>query len=314
MAYGFIEAERNGQRTIWHDGDTYYFHTLMELLSDENVGIYVACNVEQCMGFPQIIFRAFMDHYYPVSDAIVPTTDFADRADLITGTYRVNRMSYTTAEKIGSLFEPINITAEDGELVVAGALRFIEIEPFLFQQVDSDHLLAFRQNEDGEVTYGFFDWQSPFALERVPAADSLGLNLVILGFSLLMFLSVVIGTPVIFLSRLGFERAQQPLFAKIARGVLAGLAMLCVVFVVVVLGTFMMTPEQSLAEGNIPLLGLWWPLFIGIIVLALASLGFTVLAWKDRYWGLAGRVHFTLVMLAAGPLIWFVNHWHLLSW
>ena len=35
---------------------------------------------------------------------------------------------------------------------------------------------------------------------------------------------------------------------------------------------------------------------------------------KDRFWGLAGRLHYTLVTVAAVAFVWFLNYWNLLGW
>ena len=44
MAYGFWEESRNGQHIIGHGGDTIYFHSGLELLTDAGVGIFVSYN------------------------------------------------------------------------------------------------------------------------------------------------------------------------------------------------------------------------------------------------------------------------------
>ena len=49
-------------------------------------------------------------------------------------------------------------------------------------------------------------------------------------------------------------------------------------------------------------------------VLTVAAGVYTVLAWKDDFWGLAGRVHYTLVTVAAVAFVWFLNYWNLLGW
>ena len=48
--------------------------------------------------------------------------------------------------------------------------------------------------------------------------------------------------------------------------------------------------------------------------LTVAAGVYTVLAWKDGFWGLAGRVHYTLVTIAAVAFVWFLNYWNLLGW
>jgi hypothetical protein len=61
---------------------------------------------------------------------------------------------------------------------------------------------------------------------------------------------------------------------------------------------------------------MYLPLLLWFIaaVLTLGAIGFTVLAWKNRYWSALGRVHYTMVSLAAFAFIWFLNYWNLLGW
>lgn len=48
-------------------------------------------------------------------------------------------------------------------------------------------------------------------------------------------------------------------------------------------------------------------------VLALGSAAFAVLAWKDGYWGLTGRVHYRIVVLVLLAFIWWLNNWNLIG-
>jgi CubicO group peptidase (beta-lactamase class C family) len=50
---------------------------------------------------------------------------------------------------------------------------------------------------------------------------------------------------------------------------------------------------------------------------AVATLGvvaFAVLAWYDRYWGLLGRVHYTVVAAASVVFLWQLSYWNLLGY
>jgi hypothetical protein len=49
-------------------------------------------------------------------------------------------------------------------------------------------------------------------------------------------------------------------------------------------------------------------------VLTVGALFYTVLAWKDRYWGVAYRVYYTLMTIAAVGFVWFLNYWNWLGW
>jgi hypothetical protein len=55
---------------------------------------------------------------------------------------------------------------------------------------------------------------------------------------------------------------------------------------------------------------------LGVLSAALTvgALAYTVLAWKYRDWGVAFRVYYTLVTLAAVAFVWFLNQWNLLGW
>jgi hypothetical protein len=54
---------------------------------------------------------------------------------------------------------------------------------------------------------------------------------------------------------------------------------------------------------------------LGVVfsVLTAGALVYTVLAWKDSYWGITGRLHYTLVTVAAVAFVWFLNYWNLLG-
>jgi len=45
-----------------------------------------------------------------------------------------------------------------------------------------------------------------------------------------------------------------------------------------------------------------------------AALVYTVLAWKNRYWGVAYRIYYTLATVAAVGFVWFLNYWNWLGW
>ena len=66
-------------------------------------------------------------------------------------------------------------------------------------------------------------------------------------------------------------------------------------------GAFNETPAYFIALLVIPLL---------TAILTTGLLAFTVLAWKDRYWSVVGRVHCSLITLA---FTWFMNYWNLLG-
>ena len=69
----------------------------------------------------------------------------------------------------------------------------------------------------------------------------------------------------------------------------------------------------EIVYGIPPLLRTAMTLPVPIAVLTLGALVFAGLAWKRRYWGLAGRIHYTLVTLAALAFVWSLYYWNLLE-
>ena len=59
--------------------------------------------------------------------------------------------------------------------------------------------------------------------------------------------------------------------------------------------------------------------FVVLVIILVASILvigpviFTVLAWIRRFWGRAGRIHYTLITAALLGMVWLVNYWRLLG-
>jgi hypothetical protein len=49
-------------------------------------------------------------------------------------------------------------------------------------------------------------------------------------------------------------------------------------------------------------------------LLTVGALIYTLLAWKNNYWGVAFRAYYTLVTVAALAFVWYLNYWNLLGW
>src|SRR5215218_9873078 len=107
-AYGFADMSDNGQRTLGHTGYFPPMSSLLLLLPEQNLGVFVAYNSEggrgltnQHTGFQ----RAFFDHYYPAPEVkpIQPPADFAERAGRFVGLYRYASWPATTFHKVVGL-------------------------------------------------------------------------------------------------------------------------------------------------------------------------------------------------------------------
>ena len=323
-SHGFFDFTDNGQRTIGHSGESAPFNTLLLLLPDQNLGVYVAYNsqggedlVNQHLGFQ----RAFFDHYYPAPAVkpIQPPADFAERAGRFEGTYRTMGSepgSYTTFEKYAVLLDPVKISDPgDGTLLLTTPWRewrFVEVEPLYFRQVDGPFHILFREDDYGRITHMDTDFTPMFAFEKLNWYGTPGFNLALALGCVLMFVSMI---PVVLIRfirnrRLSSDRKPAPRSARVAYWIIVGISVLNLLFVI---GTVLW--------GNpVPLFGVSMiyriVLGLGVLsaVLTVGALLYSVLAWKNSYWGIAARVHYTLVTVAALAFVWFLNYWNLLGW
>jgi CubicO group peptidase (beta-lactamase class C family) len=322
-AYGFFDFSDNGQRTVGHSGTAEPMHSLLLLLPDQNLGVFVAYNtldvgplIDQHLGFQ----RDFFDHYYPAPapDPIQPPADFTQRAGRFVGSYRMARSAYTTLEKFMGFFGAVNLAIQDpgdGTLVLAtpwGDWRFVELEPLFFRQVDTSFHIVFRADDRGRITHLFTDYTPQFGFEKLSWYEAPGFNMALLVGCVLAFLSAILAAVVRAMRnrRRSGERSPAPAGLRRAEWILLGICVLNVLFVI---GSLLWNnPRPSF--GVSPIFQVVLGLGILSALLTAAALIYTVLAWKNRYWTTAARSHYTVVTAAAVAFVWFLNYWNLLGW
>jgi CubicO group peptidase (beta-lactamase class C family) len=322
-AYGLFDFSDNGQRALGHNGSTSGFNTLLLLMPEQNLGVFVAYNsdsawnlVLQHLGFQ----RVFFDHYYPVSavEPIQPPADFVERAGRFEGTYQVNQMAYTTLEKFLEFFGGSTVEVSvsgDGTLLWKtgwGEWSFVEVEPLFFRQVDANTSIAFREDDRGRITHLLSDLTPMYTFERLAWYETPVFNMALFAGCILIFLSMIAAASI---GAIRNRRSKdgpkaEPRQARAARWIILGICVLNLLFVV----------GSVLWNNPKPMFGVstafQFVLSLGVLSAALTAgaLVYTVLAWKNRYWGIATRAYYTLVTVAAVANVWFLNYWNLLGW
>ena len=310
MAYGFVESRFNGQRVLWHLGESARFVTLLALLPETGVGVFVSYNTPPVDG-RAILFR-FLDAFYPVERAPVepqPAPDWATRAAVVGGTYIPARSAHSSAQKLVTWLEalPVNVAAEGD--VALGPQRYVETAPWLFQQRDGDRALTFRQEDNRTWLF----W-GPFAYFKLRWYETPLLHLGLWATSALLFAGGWIGWPI---AAWRNRRCGRPAEARLARQVrlarwlAAGLGLLVygllAWFTVLMLafGGDYVYPAATIAFLT-RLLWLAVPLTLAVVFLAAR-------AWFRREMAWGWRVHYSLIALASAALLWSLHFWNLLT-
>ncbi len=212
--------------------------------------------------------------------------------------------------------------AEEEQRRYAGQLyKWVETEPFVFRALEGQRQLAFREDSQGRVTHMFADKIPTVAFARLAWYETEPFQVALLSICAALLLSALMCWAIgAFINRrAGISRAQGSHPASRARllaAVVGGLDVLS-------LGMLLFTLSRSQANvaTNVPLLLL--PVMIVELIAAVLTLGviaFAVVAWTGKgdpegrpYWSVWGRVHYTLVALAALVYMVWLYCWNLLG-
>ncbi len=203
MAHGFFRGTNNGRLVIGHGGDTIWFHTELDLLPEEGVGIFYSFNSrgrdDAVYQARYALFEGFMDRYFPErgvpANAASPASAIADARE-ITGLYESSRRVEHGFMSIFYLLHQSAITANaDGTVSAPGffspaPVTFREIGPKVWREIGGSRQLTL-QTVGGVKTV--VDSDDPTSvLQAVPIRRSASLNLsILLGATLVLGLTVV---------------------------------------------------------------------------------------------------------------------------
>ena len=305
MAYGFFESFENGQRALFHGGGIRGFMSGIYLWPEHRLGLFVANNGYDG-GLVWAVAHGFLERTFPNEpQRPVPIPGSAERARRCAGVYRLASWSRTTLEKASALRERGFVVRDlgGGALGIWG-LRFVEVEPWLFQDAEGEERVAFR---DGRmVTEELFVGNQVW--ERVPWTSSGALHRDALLLMLAIFLAALFLRPAEALLLFGTASESPPEARRAVRlGILLSglnllfLALFVLGFRLAPAGLLYGVPALVTAALLLPLLGL--PLAPAVALHA-------ALAWRRGWWTFRWRLFYSALALAGlgfPALLWFWN-------
>jgi len=158
LTFGFEEYFLNGQRLLWHPGDTLGFSSALVLVPAQRLGVFVAYN-RLADSQPRADFlKTFMDRFFPAPPTPPPTPapGAAERARIYAGSYIPTRSNFTGPEKVFKLFRPVTVDVlADGRLRMGGLWTvkdglWVEVETGVYRHDGSEEIALFRV-QDGQV-------------------------------------------------------------------------------------------------------------------------------------------------------------------
>lgn len=203
LAHGFFWGHRNGRLVIGHGGDTVVFHTDLNLLPQEGVGIYATFNSrgenDAVYGVRERLFDLFLDRYFPAPPIQNPPAVPSAAADAaaLAGYYETSRRVESGFIGLFYLLQQEQVVANlDGTISLASApgKMFREVAPGRWRELDGT-----RQLQVSEIAgrRAILDSTNPVAvLQATPLWRSPVLNTIVVAFSLLVLLATVVAWPV----------------------------------------------------------------------------------------------------------------------
>ena len=323
MALGFYERNVNGNRLVGHGGDTMWFHSYLGIDQANELTFFVSFASSGGSDVRSVFTPAFYDEYFPISSPRPePPENFADRAGRYAGSYGFWRSNFSTLEKAFGLSGVVQVApTEDNTLLLAfggGAKRYVEVGDNLFRQLNpavslasglSPALIAFQEDEKGEITGFVMDGLAFMSLRRLPLVATPNFNFTLIGFSVLVFIGVVMG-------RWYRRKLVREMPAADRSATNAAFYAALANIVVLVSGAIVLSIVGDSLFSGIPLTFKLWLITPIIAVLATLHLVYrNVLAWqRGSLGGMWARIRLTVVTLCALFMTWFYYYWNLLGW
>jgi CubicO group peptidase (beta-lactamase class C family) len=327
-AHGFWESGFNNMRIIEHGGDTILFHSQLVLIPEKNLGWFVSYNSPNGNTRGQLL-EALLDRYYRPNASpaeIRPSPQLKSSWRRVVGTYSSARRGYKTYEKLAILLTSTKISAaKDGVLLLkddtlvlpsyggTDVRRYAEAEPLVFQRVDGQDKIVFKEDERGEIAYAFMGEDPSTFLIKLKWYQAPLFHRSLISICLFLFLTAVLGWPLAALSRKICKRKidgiRPPRAARRLAGGMSALLILTALGIASALSRY-----GDLFLGVPRILKICQILPILAAILGAGTLVFVFKAWKEDYWTFCQRLHYTLVALASLAFFWFLNFWNLIGW
>jgi len=319
-AHGFWEMTYNGLRTISHGGDTFLFHSLLSIIPEKNLGLFVSFNsVGGSWPVYDNFIKTFLNHYYPAPELadIEPPRDFKRRVSRLIGSYGVTRVAETTYEKLMGLMMTVKVeVTEDNTLLIAmpmglGSTQWVEVEPLVFREVGGQDTVVFRENSKGRITHAFFNQMPILAGVKLAWYKTPGFHYSLLAICMILFLSTLSWPASALAKLLCRSKKEIPGAPWLVRVIAGGMS---VVYIIFLIGMFSTVSNPMEFMFGVPS-ALKFLLILPILsaLLTIGALFFVYVGWKNKYWTVCGRVHYTLVVLASLFFLWFLAYWNLLG-
>jgi CubicO group peptidase (beta-lactamase class C family) len=326
LTHPFFEADIGGERLLGHSGEGPGSHSMLSLLPEQGVGMFVTYNgdgqsehpvLDGTFGAREDLRNDFVSTFFPGSTSASQPATQAD-SDRYTGTYRLTKFRHRDPALLLTLLTvpDLRVTANDRDgLTTTGFTTDPDQveqvwEPVgrgVFREKVSGEKLAFVEDNDGEAilaatSYNFYS----FVFERMSWYESVTLHLIVAGGALLV-VSTMLVWPITALARRIRRTGKPHPGGRAARWIAATTGVLLVGSVAGLQYLLVLA-----GGGSTALLTILQAASVVGAVGAVATSTYAGLAWRSRRCGRLGTAHYTAEAAALVTLLVFAYHYGLL--
>ncbi len=296
-------------------------------MPEKNIGIFIANN--SFTGLSSSFLNQFFDRYFPVTKPPVYAKTLPlsqEQLQKFTGNYRDVEYPRNTFAKVTAPFKDINIKEGDrGNLIIDTPKLFfvnkipdkelIPIDKLLFRRPSDNAFTAFGKDKNGQIELAFNPLFAKIgAYQKITWYESIWVQLGIAAFCTIVFLSAFIMYPIVPIIRSLRGKYGQIERQLNAAWVIAGLVgTLNLIFLIGLPLSLWLIGFWKLVYGVPTIVVALFILPLITTVLILALLIFSIVIWKYKYWSIFGRLHYSLITLAALIFVPFLAYWNLLG-
>jgi CubicO group peptidase (beta-lactamase class C family) len=223
MRYGLMDFSQNGETIIGHGGDTFWFHSLLAVFPERQLGLFVSFNTDKGGGAYSEVLEEFVDHYFPDRDLSPALQVSRSYLQQFSGTYLGNRYPHRDLTKMAALFTQAKISAVDStrlRLQMGDAVDyFVPVDSLVFREATSSDIIVFEK-KNGRVTALFLGGLPIFVFDKVAGWAAPDTQVLVLGLVLLVALLTLLFWPITYFIRRGYQpllrtRQSLPFLAKL---------------------------------------------------------------------------------------------------
>lgn len=201
ITLGMMEWKRNNVNMVWHSGGNETFKSMLLLLPDEDVGLFISYNTKHAEPYRNHVRDAFLDTFYPIEiEQVQPMEGYKERTAMYVGTYKEGRGSTTNSDKLIYMISRGESLEDNGDgTITFRDTTYYEVEPGVFREVGGQAQMRFDFDNKGNPAVLYQDYEPhevylKLDFWELPTTSGLIFLLLIIGLIALMILTKMLAT------------------------------------------------------------------------------------------------------------------------